>query len=326
MRKEENYGKLYATDKIGEWVNGGPGSDEEKLNRLVSKEGGVAKMSAEDRENLEKEMDEELEAVKPSVRGKLKSKPEREILDQITGKDLVKRMEAAQYANIERLKGVVPREKWPEEVQRKDAERWADTGSTLIESARTDAYKTLMDDKASKEQVSHAMATIMACSPLREKSEYETERLEALKRGMGSMPKDPEMREEVRKDAQIEMAKNAENRYKIGRDHTVLDNAIEKVENDPNFRAAMDDPAFVTKHKALLCAKHMENEIFKRGGHYDETKQTAMGAHEMKLTAEVQNFTQKKMENAPNGKATEMTHTNQKNDSLGAKSLGGMQP
>ena len=316
----------YIADKM-------PGLEKELLKSLEPKKNKDGTMPVETEEKI-RQREQMKAALQDAVKG-------------VTGDAVLERMKSAQFASIERLKASVPKEKWPETEKEKAATKqseWdkrmadsaakeearkaaelTDQGTKIVDDARKGAYQTLMDDKASPEQVSHAMATIMACSPLKKKSEYETERLEMLKLGMGKMPEDPERREEVRQNTEAEMAKNAENRYKIGKNSQLLDEAISKVENDPKFQAGMDDPKFVMKHKALLCAKHMENEIFKRADHYDETKQMAMSVQEGKLVAEVQNFTQKKMENASAGKVVEATHTNQNDKSIGAKEIGAMQ-
>ena len=267
---------------------------------------------------------------KDSGKGQFKAtfnNTEREYLKKFTGKNIVDYIAAKQQENIEKYKGFVPENQWPESIRpeiipekkeisdegnlnvdavdynlkaekpeeqprqeaqapkenvfsRYDTEESIE-GQQVIMEASKNAYNILADPESTKEQLHHAMATIVASSMFEAKTEKEV-RLNVSGGYKRSDLNRPEIKNEIEAKTQKALKSNADKRYSIGETPEAFDKIVDEFENSAGFVSCMNDEAFVEKHRQNLVAKFNEAPAIEDNG-----KQPNQKFAEYNMTADV---------------------------------------
>ena len=252
-----------------------PVGDREAFAALTSEEGNISGLREEARQELVENMDNWLKENYDDLKSKLPS-DQHEKLKALTGKELVDRLDAMQTAKIARYEASLPLKDWPDHRADKTQQTpylpypketpESQKGQALIDQRRKDAYEVLLNENADPDAVSKAMATVMVCAMLGEKSPEVAEITELTGHELKEMPKDAPRRNRIEQLIHDGAVRNLHIREQFSVEHPEeFDKAVENIRQQPGFRDFLADEKQSTRSRTMLSTRYMQTKLLRNG-------------------------------------------------------------
>ena len=261
-----------------------PISSRKAFAALTSNEINISGLNKTERQTLVENMDIWLGENRKKLKSELatlnmdvhKAAETSRALDALTGRELVKRLEAMQISKIARYESRLPLKDWPDHrpdnaVQMTYRPYPEETpksqkGQELIELRRKEAYEVLSDEKAKPDAVSKAMATVMVIALFGKKSPEAAEAMVLAEHELKVMPKDAPRRERISQLVHEGAERSLHARTQFSPEHPEeFDKAVDSICKQPGFLNFLADKAAFQRSRAMLSTHYMLSKFQKNG-------------------------------------------------------------